>query len=144
MQCALFLTRIVTPPFVFAILLSLLVVTLKWLPIIGRVSEQVAVPPAHHRTYYSGCSAVGTAPDFSRRAATSHSPCCRWPMGPSRRRRGITTLYHGRQFEQDYIASARARHFGRAVMGAFCSSPRHPYRFHPRLDIASTFSIAFL
>jgi peptide/nickel transport system permease protein len=138
---------IVTPSFVFAILFVLLFGwTLKWLPIIGRVSEQVAVPPLVTGLITVDALLAGQVSTFFDALRHLILPSLSLAMGSIAQEARITRSTMADNLSKDYIASARALGISeRAVMGRFLLKPSLiPTVSILGLDIASTFSIAFL
>ncbi len=138
---------IVTPSFVFAILFILLFgFTLNWLPIIGRVSEKVPVP--HLITGLITIDALLTGQFTTFVDALKHLllPSLALAMGSIAQEARITRASMADNLGKDYIASARSLGIPeRIVMGRFLLKPSLiPTISILGLDIASTFSVAFL
>ena len=138
---------IVTPSFVFAIFFVLIFGwMLNWLPIIGRVSEQVAMPPT-----ITGLVTVDAL--LARQFQTFFDawkhlllPALALAMGSIAQEARITRSSMADNLSKDYIASARALGVSeRDIMNRFLLKPSLiPTVSILGLDIAATFSIAFL
>jgi peptide/nickel transport system permease protein len=138
---------IVTPSFVFAILFVLLFGwLLKWFPIIGRLSEQIKAPPTVTGLMTVDsllAGRVGTCVDAVKHLVL---PALALAMGSIAQEARITRSTMADNMSKDYIASARALGIPeRTVFGRFLLKPSLiPTVSILGLDIASTFSIAFL
>jgi peptide/nickel transport system permease protein len=138
---------IVTPSFVFAIFFVLIFGwILKWLPIIGRVSEEVAMPP--NITGLVTVDALLAGQFATAFDAWKHLllPALALAMGSIAQEARITRSTMADNLSKDYIASARALGVSeRDVMNRFLLKPSLiPTVSILGLDIAATFSIAFL
>lgn len=138
---------VVTPSFVFAIFFILIFgFALNWLPIIGRVSEDVAVPPTI--TGLITVDALLTARFSTFIDALKHLllPALALAMGSIAQEARITRSSMADNLSKDYIASARALGISeRIVTGRFLLKPSLiPTVSILGLDIAATLSIAFL
>jgi peptide/nickel transport system permease protein len=140
-------TGIVTPSFVFAIFFVLIFGWgLKWLPIIGRVSEEVAMPPTITGLVTIDALLAGqlqTAFDAWKHLIL---PALALAMGAIAQEARITRSTMADNLSKDYIASARALGVSeRDIMNRFLLKPSLiPTVSILGLDIAATFSIAFL
>jgi len=138
---------IVTPSFVIAILAILLFgFTLHWLPIIGRVSEKVPVPQVITGLITIDSLLAGQFKTFLDALWHLILPSLALAMGSIAQEARITRSTMADNLGKDYIASARALGIPeRIVMGRFLLKPSLiPTVSILGLDIASTFSIAFL
>lgn len=138
---------IVTPSFVFAILFILLFgFTLNWMPIIGRVSEQTAVPPLITGLMTLDALLAGQFRTFLDALWHLVLPALSLAMGSIAQEARITRSSMSDNLSKDYIASARALGIPeRVVMGRFLLKPSLiPTVSILGLDIAATLSIAFL
>lgn len=138
---------IVTPSFVFAILFVLLFGwILKWFPIIGRLSEQVKAPPTITGLMTVDALLAGQLGTFIDAVKHLVLPALALAMGSIAQEARITRSTMADNMSKDYIASARALGIPeRSVMGRFLLKPSLiPTVSILGLDIASTFSIAFL
>jgi len=138
---------IVTPSFVFAILFILLFgFTLNWLPIIGRVHEQTAVPPLVTGAITVDALLAGQFGTFFDALRHLLLPAISLAMGSIAQEARITRSSMADNLSKDYIASARALGIPeRVVMGRFLLKPSLiPTVSILGLDIASTLSVAFL
>jgi len=138
---------VVTPSFVFAILFVLLFgFTLKWLPIIGRVSEQVPTPKLITGLVTVDALLTGQFGTFVDALRHLTLPALSLAMGSIAQEARITRSTMADNLNKDYIASARALGISeRVVMGRFLLKPSLiPTVSILGLDIASTLSIAFL
>lgn len=138
---------VVTPSFVFAIFFILIFgFALNWLPIIGRVSEDVAVPPTI--TGLITVDALLTGRFATSLDALKHLllPALALAMGSIAQEARITRASMADNLSKDYIASARALGISeRIVTGRFLLKPSLiPTVSILGLDIAATLSIAFL
>jgi peptide/nickel transport system permease protein len=140
-------TGIVTPSFVFAIFFVLLFGwILQWLPIIGRVSEEVTVPPLVTGLMTVDALLAGQFSTFADAVRHLILPSLALAMGSIAQEARITRSTMADNLNKDYVASARALGVSeRAIMGRFLLKPSLiPTVSILGLDIASTFSIAFL
>jgi peptide/nickel transport system permease protein len=138
---------IVTPSFVFAILFVLLFgFTLKWFPIIGRLSEQTPVPPLRTGMVTVDALLAGQFGTFLDALRHMVLPALALAMGSIAQEARITRSSMADNLSKDYIASARALGIAeRTVMGRFLLKPSLiPTVSILGLDIAATLSIAFL
>jgi peptide/nickel transport system permease protein len=138
---------IVTPSFVFAIFFVLIFGwILKWLPIIGRVSEQVAMPPTVTGLVTVDALLAGQFQTFFDAWKHLLLPALALAMGSMAQEARITRSTMADNLSKDYIASARALGVSeRDVMNRFLLKPSLiPTVSILGLDIAATFSIAFL
>jgi peptide/nickel transport system permease protein len=138
---------IVTPSFVFAIFFVLIFGwILKWLPIIGRVSEQVAMPPTITGLVTVDALLAGQFQTFFDAWKHLLLPALALAMGSMAQEARITRSTMADNLSKDYIASARALGVSeRDVMNRFLLKPSLiPTVSILGLDIAATFSIAFL
>ena len=138
---------IVTPSFVFAILFVLLFgFTLKWFPIIGRLSEQTATPPLRTGMVTVDALLAGQFGTFLDALRHMVLPALALAMGSIAQEARITRSSMADNLSKDYIASARALGIAeRTVMGKFLLKPSLiPTVSILGLDIAATLSIAFL
>lgn len=138
---------VVTPSFVFAIFFVLLFGwILKWLPIIGRLSEEVTAPPVITRLLLVDSLLAGQAGTFLDALRHLVLPALALAMGPIAQEARITRSSMADNLSKDYIASARALGIAeRVVMGRFLLKPSLiPTVSILGLDIAATFSVAFL
>jgi peptide/nickel transport system permease protein len=138
---------IVTPSFVIAILAILLFgFTLHWLPIIGRVSENVPAPHVLTGLVTIDALLAGQFKTFLDALKHLILPSLALAMGSIAQEARITRSTMADNLGKDYIASARALGIPeRVVMGRFLLKPSLiPTVSILGLDIASTFSIAFL
>jgi peptide/nickel transport system permease protein len=138
---------IVTPSFVIAILAILIFgFTLNWLPIIGRVSEKVPVPQVVTGLITIDSLLAGQFKTFLDAMWHLILPSLALAMGSIAQEARITRSTMADNLGKDYIASARALGIPeRVVMGRFLLKPSLiPTVSILGLDIASTFSIAFL
>jgi peptide/nickel transport system permease protein len=138
---------IVTPSFVFAILFVLLFgFTLKWFPIIGRLSERMAAPPLVTGMVTVDSLLAGRLDAFADALRHMVLPALALAMGSIAQEARITRSSMADNLGQDYIASARGLGIPeRTVMGRFLLKPSLiPTVSILGLDIAATFGIAFL
>ncbi len=138
---------IVTPSFVFAIFFVLIFGwILKWLPIIGRVGEQVAMPPTITGLVTVDALLAGQFQTFIDAWKHLLLPALALAMGSMAQEARITRSTMADNLSKDYIASARALGVSeRDVMNRFLLKPSLiPTVSILGLDIAATFSIAFL
>lgn len=140
-------TGIVTPSFVFAIFFVLLFGwILQWFPIIGRVSEEVAMPPLITGMVTVDSLLAGQFSTFIDAVRHLILPSLALAMGSIAQEARITRSTMADNLNKDYVASARALGVSeRDIMGRFLLKPSLiPTVSILGLDIASTFSIAFL
>ncbi len=138
---------VVTPSFVFAILFVLLFgFTLKWFPIIGRLSENVPAPPTITGLVTIDALLAGQVGTFLDALKHIVLPALSLAMGSIAQEARITRASMADNLNKDYIASARALGIPeRIVMGRFLLKPSLiPTVSILGLDIAATLSIAFL
>ncbi len=140
-------TGIVTPSFVFAIFFVLLFGwALHWFPIIGRLSENTHAPPL--RTGLMLVDALLAAQPGVFVDALRHLilPAVALAMGAIAQEARITRSSMADNLGKDYIAAARGLGVPeRTVMGRLLLKPSLiPTVSILGLDIASTFSVAFL
>lgn len=138
---------VVTPSFVFAILFVLLFgFTLKWFPIIGRLSENVPAPPTITGLITVDALLAGQMGTFVDALKHIVLPALSLAMGSIAQEARITRATMADNLNKDYIAAARALGVPeRLVMGRFLLKPSLiPTVSILGLDIAATLSIAFL
>jgi len=138
---------VVTPSFIFAIFFVLLFGwTLKWFPIIGRLSEGVAAPPLVTGLVTVDALLAGQFGTFLDALRHLVMPAVALAMGPIAQEARITRSSMADNMSKDYIAAERALGISEGtVMGRFLLKPSLiPTVSILGLDIASTFSIAFL
>ncbi len=138
---------VVTPSFVFAILFILLFGwILHWFPVIGRLSDQMKAPPTITGLVTIDSLLAGRLDAFVDAVRHLILPALALAMGPIAQESRITRSTMSDNLSKDYIASARALGVPeRIVMGRFLLKPSLiPTVSILGLDIASTFSIAFL
>ncbi len=138
---------IVTPSFVFAIFFVLLFGwILQWFPIIGRVSEEVSMPPIVTGLVTVDSLLAGQFATFIDAIKHLILPAFALAMGSIAQEARITRSTMADNLSKDYVASARALGVSeRSIMGKFLLKPSLiPTVSILGLDIASTFSIAFL
>jgi len=138
---------VVTPSYIFAIFFVLLFGwTLKWFPIIGRLSEEVTAPPLVTGLVTLDALLAGQFGTFLDALRHIVLPALSLAMGPIAQEARITRSSMADNLGKDYIASARALGIPeRIVMGRFLLKPSLiPTVSILGLDIASTFSVAFL
>jgi peptide/nickel transport system permease protein len=138
---------VVTPSFVFAIFFILIFgFALKWLPIIGRVSEGVPVPPTITGLISVDALLAGQFDTFLDALRHLLLPALALAMGSIAQEARITRASMADNLSKDYIASARALGIPeRVVTGRFLLKPSLiPTVSILGLDIAATLSIAFL
>jgi peptide/nickel transport system permease protein len=138
---------VVTPSYIFAIFFVLLFGwTLKWFPIIGRLSEEVTKPPVVTGLVTVDSLLAGQVGTFLDALRHLILPALALAMGPIAQEARITRSSMADNLSKDYIASARALGISeRVVMGRFLLKPSLiPTVSILGLDIASTFSVAFL
>lgn len=138
---------IVTPSFVFAILFILLFgFTLNWLPIIGRLSEKIPTPPFITGLITVDALLSGQFSTFIDALKHLLLPSLALAMGSIAQEARITRSSMADNLGKDYISAERALGIPeRVVMGRFLLKPSLiPTISILGLDIASTFSVAFL
>jgi len=138
---------VVTPSYIFAIFFVLLFGwTLKWFPIIGRLSEEIAKPPVVTGLVTVDALLAGQFGTFLDALRHLVLPALSLAMGPIAQEARITRSTMADNLSKDYIASARALGVPeRIVMGRFLLKPSLiPTVSILGLDIAATFSVAFL
>jgi peptide/nickel transport system permease protein len=138
---------IVTPSFVFAILFVLLFgLVLNIFPVLGRLSEQVRSPATVTGLMTVDSLLAGRLDAFGDALRHLVLPALALAMGSIAQESRITRSSMADNLGKDYIASARALGVPeRIVMGRFLLKPSLiPTISILGLDIASTFSIAFL
>jgi peptide/nickel transport system permease protein len=138
---------IVTPSFVFAIFFVLLFGwILHWFPIIGRVSEEVTMPPLVTGLVTVDSLLAGQFATFVDALKHLILPAFALAMGSIAQEARITRSTMADNLNKDYVASARALGVSeRSIMSRFLLKPSLiPTVSILGLDIASTFSIAFL
>jgi len=138
---------VVTPSYIFAIFFVLLFGwTLKWFPIIGRLSEEIAKPPVVTGLVTVDALLAGQFGTFLDALRHLVLPALSLAMGPIAQEARITRSSMADNLSKDYIASARALGIPeRIVMGRFLLKPSLiPTVSILGLDIAATFSVAFL
>jgi len=138
---------VVTPSFVFAIFFILIFgFALKWLPIIGRLSESVSPPPTFTGLITLDALLAGQFGAFLDALRHLILPALALAMGSMAQEARITRASMADNLNKDYIASARALGISeRIVMGRFLLKPSLiPTVSILGLDIAATLSIAFL
>ncbi|MBI1880092.1 MAG: ABC transporter permease [Chloroflexi bacterium] len=138
---------VVTPSFIFAIFFILIFgFALKWLPIIGRVSEATPLPPLITGLVSVDALLAGQFGTFLDALRHLILPALALAMGSMAQEARITRASMADNLSKDYIASARALGVSeRVVMGRFLLKPSLiPTVSILGLDIAATLSIAFL
>ncbi|MGA2546260.1 MAG: ABC transporter permease [Rectinemataceae bacterium] len=138
---------VVTPSFVFAIIFVLLFGwVLHWFPVIGRLSEQIQAPRVITGLMTIDSLLAGRLDVFVDALRHLVLPALTLAMGSIAQESRITRSSMADNLGKDYIASARALGVSeRAVMGRLLLKPSLiPTVSILGLDIASTFSIAFL
>jgi peptide/nickel transport system permease protein len=138
---------IVTPSFVFAILFVLLFgFTLNWFPIIGRVSENITVPPLRTGMITIDSLIAGQPNVFINALWHMALPALALAMGSIAQSARITRSSMADNITKDYIAAARALGIPeRTVSGRLLLKPSLiPTISILGLDIAATISVAFL
>ena len=138
---------VVTPSYIFAIFFVLLFGwALKWFPIIGRLSEEVTKPPVVTGLVTVDSLLAGQVGTFLDALRHLVLPALALAMGPIAQEARITRSSMADNLSKDYIASARALGISeRVVMGRFLLKPSLiPTVSILGLDIAATFSVAFL
>lgn len=138
---------IVTPSFVFAIIFVLIFGwLLKWFPIIGRLSETVPAPPMITGLMTIDSLLAGQPGTFIDALKHLALPALALAMGSIAQEARITRSTMADNMGKDYIAAARGLGIPeRIVFTRFLLKPSLiPTVSILGLDIASTFSIAFL
>lgn len=138
---------VVTPSFVFAILFVLLFGwVLKWFPIIGRLSESTPIPPLVTGLMTVDSLLAGRFDAFVDALRHLILPALALAMGSIAQEARITRSSMADNLSKDYIAAERALGVPEGiVMNRFLLKPSLiPTISILGLDIASTFSIAFL
>lgn len=138
---------VVTPSFVFAILFVLLFGwILRWFPIIGRLSENTPIPPLRTGLMTVDSLLAGRPDAFLDALRHLFLPALALAMGSIAQEARITRSTMADNLSKDYIAAARGLGVPeRIVMGRLLLKPSLiPTVSILGLDIASTFSIAFL
>ena len=138
---------VVTPSFVFAILLILLFgFALGWLPTIGRLSENVTRPPAVTGLMTVDALLAGELASFFDAIKHLILPALALALGAMSQEARITRATMADNLSKDYIASARALGVSeRTIMGRFLLKPSLiPTVSILGLDIAAMLSIAFI
>ncbi len=138
---------IVTPSFVFAILFVLLFgFVLKWFPIIGRLDDQIVVPPLVTGMITVDALLAGKLATFANALKHMVLPALALAMGSIAQEARITRSSMADNLEKDYIAAARGLGIPeRIVMNRFLLKPSLiPTVSILGLDIAATLGVAFL
>ncbi len=138
---------IVTPSFIFAIFFVLIFGwSLKLFPIIGRLSEQTPIPPLVTGLVTIDALLAGQFSTFFDALKHLILPALSLAMASIAQEARITRSTMADNLSKDYIASERALGISeRVVTGRFLLKPSLiPTVSILGLDIASTFSIAFL
>ncbi|MCL4487466.1 MAG: ABC transporter permease [Chloroflexi bacterium] len=138
---------VVTPSFVFAIFFVLIFAwELKWFPVIGRLSEQTPAPPVVTGLITVDSLLAGQFGTFLDALKHLVLPALALAMGAIAQEARITRATMADNLSKDYIAAERALGISeREVTGRFLLKPSLiPTVSILGLDIASTFSIAFL
>ena len=138
---------VVTPGFMFAILFVLLFgFTLHWMPIIGRVSEGMLLPPSITGMVTIDSLLAGRLDTFVDALWHLLLPALSLAMGPMAQEARLTRSTMCDNLTKDYIASARAVGIPeRLVMGRFLLKPSLiPTVSILGLDFAGTMAGAFL
>jgi len=138
---------IVTPSFVFAIFFVLIFGwSLNWFPIIGRLDEKTVAPPLVTGLVTVDSLLAGQFGTFLDALRHLVLPALALAMGPIAQEARITRSTMADNMSKDYIAAERALGVSEGtVMGRFLLKPSLiPTVSILGLDIASTFSIAFL
>lgn len=138
---------VVTPSFVFAIFFVLIFGwSLNWFPIIGRLDEQTVVPPLVTGLVTIDSLLAGKFGTFLDALRHLVLPALALAMGPIAQEARITRSTMADNMSKDYIAAERALGVPEGtVMGRFLLKPSLiPTVSILGLDIASTFSVAFL
>lgn len=138
---------VVTPSFVFAIFFVLIFGwSLNWFPIIGRLDEQAVAPPLVTGLVTVDSLLAGQFGTFLDALRHLVLPALALAMGPIAQEARITRSSMADNMSKDYIAAERALGVPEGtVMGRFLLKPSLiPTVSILGLDIASTFSIAFL
>jgi peptide/nickel transport system permease protein len=138
---------VVIPSFVFAIFFVLLFGwSLHWLPIIGRLSENTPVPPVRTGLILLDALLAAQPGVFVDGLRHIILPAIALAMGAIAQEARITRATMSDNLGKDYIAAPRALGVPeRVVMGRLLLKPSLiPTVSILGLDIASTFSVAFL
>jgi peptide/nickel transport system permease protein len=138
---------VVTPSFVFAIFFVLIFGwSLNWFPIIGRLDEKTVAPPLVTGLMTVDSLLAGQFGTFLDALRHLVLPALALAMGPIAQEARITRSTMADNMSKDYIAAERALGVPEGtVMGRFLLKPSLiPTVSILGLDIASTFSIAFL
>jgi len=138
---------VVTPSFVFAIFFVLIFGwSLNWFPIIGRLDEKTVAPPLVTGLVTVDSLLAGQFGTFLDALRHLVLPALALAMGPIAQEARITRSTMADNMGKDYIAAERALGVSEGtVMGRFLLKPSLiPTVSILGLDIASTFSIAFL
>jgi peptide/nickel transport system permease protein len=138
---------VVTPSFVFAIFFVLIFGwSLNWFPIIGRLDEKTVAPPLVTGLVTVDSLLAGQFGTFLDALRHLVLPALALAMGPIAQEARITRSTMADNMSKDYIAAERALGVPEGtVMGRFLLKPSLiPTVSILGLDIASTFSIAFL
>lgn len=138
---------IVTPSFIFAIFFVLIFGwSLRLFPIIGRLSEQTPIPPLVTGLVTIDALLAGQFSTFLDALKHLVLPALSLAMASIAQEARITRSTMADNLSKDYIASERALGISeRVVTGRFLLKPSLiPTVSILGLDIASTFSIAFL
>ncbi|MCX8063044.1 MAG: ABC transporter permease [Anaerolineales bacterium] len=138
---------IVTPSYIFAILFILLFgFALKWFPIIGRVSENVPLPPKITGLVTIDALIQGQFSTFLDALWHIILPSFSLAMGSIAQAARITRSSMADNLTKDYIANVRALGVSeRAIMSRFLLKPSLiPTISILGLDIAAILSVAFI
>ncbi|MCS6906939.1 MAG: ABC transporter permease [Anaerolineales bacterium] len=138
---------IVTPSYIFAILFVLLFgFTLKWFPIIGRVSEDVPLPPKITGLVTIDALLQGQFSTFLDALWHIVLPSLSLAMGSIAQAARITRSSMADNLTRDYIANLRALGVSeRLIMSRFLLKPSLiPTVSILGLDIAAILSVAFI
>jgi peptide/nickel transport system permease protein len=138
---------IVTPSYIFAILFILLFgFALKWFPIIGRVSENVTLPPKITGLVTIDALLQGQFNTFLDALWHIILPSLSLAMGSIAQAARITRSSMADNLTKDYIANLRALGVSeRAIMSRFLLKPSLiPTISILGLDIAAILSVAFI
>jgi len=138
---------IVTPSYIFAILFMLLFgFALKWFPIIGRVSEDVAMPKTITGLVTIDALIQGQFHTFFNALWHIILPSFSLAMGSIAQAARITRSSMADNLTKDYIANMRAMGVSeKAIMSRFLLKPSLiPTISILGLDIASILSVAFI
>ncbi|MEX0787610.1 MAG: ABC transporter permease [Anaerolineales bacterium] len=138
---------VVTPAFVFAIMLLLIFgLALNWLPAIGRLSDGVPAPPTFTGLMTVDALLAGQLATFWDALKHLIMPAVALSLGALSQEARITRATMADNLSKDYIATARSLGIPeRIVMGRFLLKPSLiPTVSILGLDFAGTFSNAFL